>query len=166
MIIFYCNIEICNESYKRKVLFLNEESNELLLIDGDIYHFKTPICLIQLNDYSKDIELFTIGKKKKRVLKKIKVLNYKELIEDVRVAIKYNEIVDYINTQHELAIQEGNNIFNNNIRYLLKNIYGDNLKNEIVLNDNSILDITSNDNILFEKINPNELIQDKLFIKK
>lgn len=99
-------------------------------------------------------------------MKKIKVLNYKELIEDVRVAIKYNEIVDYINTQHELAIQEGNNIFNNNIRYLLKNIYGDNLKNEIVLNDNSILDITSNDNILFEKINPNELIQDKLFIKK
>ena len=99
-------------------------------------------------------------------MKKINVLNYKELIEDVRVAIKYNEIVDYINTQHELAIQEGNNIFNNNIRYLLKNIYGDNLKNEIVLNDNSILDITSNDNILFEKINPNELIQDKLFIKK
>lgn len=99
-------------------------------------------------------------------MKKIKVLNYKELIEDVRVAIKYNEIVDCINTQHELAIQEGNNIFNNNIRYLLKNIYGDNLKNEIVLNDNSILDITSNDNILFEKINPNEIIQDKLFIKK
>ena len=49
---------------KEKYHFLMRNQTNFLLIDGDIYHFKTPICLIQLNDYSKDIELFTIGKKK------------------------------------------------------------------------------------------------------